>query len=392
MGFIDTDAHVLECEATWDHLDPSERKYRPVKMEVESPNGGRPKQIYLIGDMLCRRFPTDGRGAGYGFEYSADITHLENPALRVEKMNALGVDVQIVISTNFIAAQLEDPYAEAAIMRSWNRWMAERTQGYTDRLRWVMVCPTRTPERAGEEMEWCAKHGAAGVMIKGVDHGYDLSSPYFYPIYERAQDLNLTIVVHQGGARDHIELLGITSAPAATGDWLRGIRDPMRGFASVIGSDLNKRFPRLRFAFVESGAAWVPYVLLLKQRNRALIDPGSFVQWPEGPTRHVPHLDFAAEMEAHRMFVSGELDEDLDYLAAKLGPNCIMIGTDMCHNDNGTNLRAHTQLMARTDIGEDIKRRMVDDNGRAAFAISKDFRPTDKLSAEERKKIALAVI
>lgn len=329
---------------------------------------------------------------GYGFEYTADITHLQNPALRVQKMDALGVDAQIVISTNFIAAQLEDPYAEAAIMRSWNRWMADRTHGYTDRLRWVMVCPTRTPERAGEEMEWCARHGATAVMLKGVEHGYDLSSPYFFPIYERAQDLNLTIVVHQGGARDHIELPGITSNPASTGEWLRGIRDPMRAFAAVIGSDLDKRFPRLRFAFVESGAAWVPYVLLLKQRNRALVDPASFVQWPAGPTRHVPHLDFAAEIEAHKMFISGELDEDLGYLCGKLGPNCIMIGTDMCHNDNGTNLQAHTQLMQRTDLSDELKRRLVDDNGRAAFDIPKDFRPTDKLSAEARRNVDLATI
>jgi predicted TIM-barrel fold metal-dependent hydrolase len=392
MGYIDTDTHVIEPDEAWDYLDPSERKYRPVKIEVESPTGGRPKSIYLIGDTLCRRFPTDGRGAGYGFEYTADITHLRDPGLRVKKMDALGVDAQIVISTNFIGAQLEDPYAEAAIMRSWNRWMAERTHGYADRLRWVMVCPSRTPERAGEEMEWCANHGAAAVMLKGVDHGYDLSSPYFYPIYERAQDLNLTIVIHQGGAREHIELLAITSNPAATGEWLRGIRDPMRGFASVIGSDLNKRFPKLRFAFVESGAAWVPYVLHLKQRNRELMDPASFVQWPAGPTRREGHMDFAAELESHRMFISGELDEDLEYLCTKLGPNAITIGSDMCHNDNASNLLAHTQLMQRGDIREDYKRRMVDDNGRLAFDIPKDFRPTDKVPLEERKKVDLAVI
>src|SRR5579859_6687184 len=261
MGFIDTDSHVLECEDTWDYLDPSERKYRPVNVEAVSPNGGPAKQMYLIGDTLCRKFPSNGQGAGIGFEYTADITNLKNPGLRVKKMDALGVDAQIVFSTNFIAAQLEDPYAEAAIMRSWNRWLADRTHGYTDRLRWVMVCPSRTPERAAEEMRFCAKNGAAGVMLKGVDHGYFLSSPYFYPIYEEAQDLNLTIAVHVGNAREHIELLGITSNPASPAESMVVTSRNMMGFYAILASDLNKRFPRLRFAFIESGSAWVPYCL-----------------------------------------------------------------------------------------------------------------------------------
>jgi predicted TIM-barrel fold metal-dependent hydrolase len=392
LGYIDTDTHVLECEESWDYLDPSERKYRPVNVEAENPSGGPPRQMYLIGDTFCRKFPTDGRGAGVGFEYSAEISHLHDPALRVKKMDALGVDVQIVISTNFIAAQLEDPYAEAAIMRSWNRWMAERTQGYTDRLRWVMVCPSRTPERAIEEMEICAKQGATGVMLKGIDHGYMLSSPYFYPIYEKAQDLNLTIVVHQGGAREHIEQLGITSNPASAAESMKSTSRTMMGLYSVLASDLNKRFPRLRFAYVESGASWVPFALHHRQRNLMTVDPKSYVNTPDGPTRVIPHLSFAEEMESRRLFVSAEADEDIDYLCRKLGPNCIMIGSDMCHNDSGTDILAHTAVMRRTDVEEDFKRRVVDDNGRLAFDIPKDFRPTDKVTPEQKREVDLVVI
>jgi len=393
MGYIDTDTHVLECEESWDYLDPSERKYRPVNIEVESPNGGQPKQMYLIGNTFCRKFPTNGQGiAGLGFEYTADITHLKNPAVRVKKLDALGVDAQIVISTNFIAAQLEDPYAEAAVMRSWNRWMAERTHGYTDRLRWVMVCPSRTPERAGEEMEFCARHGAVGVMLKGLDHGYWLSSPYFYPIYERAQDLDMTIVVHLGGAREHIEQLAITGNPESPAESMKATSRTMMGFYAVLASDLNKRFPRLRFAFVESGSGWVPFCLHHRQRSLATPDPNSYLITPDGPTRAVKHLNFAEEMESRRLFVSAEVDEDLTYLNNVLGPNCITIGSDMCHNDMGTDILAHTAVMRRTDVPEDFRRRMVDDNGRLAFGIPKDFRPTDAVTAAQRREVDLAVI
>jgi hypothetical protein len=41
MG-IDADAHVLESERTWDYLEPSDRKYRPVSITVPAdPSLGR---------------------------------------------------------------------------------------------------------------------------------------------------------------------------------------------------------------------------------------------------------------------------------------------------------------------------------------------------------------
>jgi hypothetical protein len=117
MGFIDVDTHVLECEDTWDCMDPADRQYRPVPVEVPAGTAGNrfAKQMYLIGDTLVRRFPTDGRAAGFGAEYSGELSHLWDPSLRLKKMDALGIDVQIVISTNFIGAQLEDPVAEASV-------------------------------------------------------------------------------------------------------------------------------------------------------------------------------------------------------------------------------------------------------------------------------------
>jgi hypothetical protein len=96
MGYIDADAHVIECEETWDYLDPSERQYRPVAVEVPSTVGGKePIRLYLIGETFCRRFPTDCRSPVGGTGYSSEISHLENPAARLRDMDAVGIDVQV---------------------------------------------------------------------------------------------------------------------------------------------------------------------------------------------------------------------------------------------------------------------------------------------------------
>ena len=394
MGYIDVDTHVIECEDTWDCMEPSERQYRPVPVEVPAGVAGNrlAKQMYLIGETLVRRFPTDGRGAGFGAEYSGEVSHLWDPAVRLKKMDALGIDVQIVISTNFIGAQLEDPFAEAAVMRGWNRWMAERTTGFRDRLPWVLVSPTRDINRAVQELEFGKANGAVGVMLKGIDHGYHLSSSYFDALYKRAEELDLTIVVHQGAARHHVEGLGITSVKGPLAANIDYTATVMKAFFAVLDSDLNKKFPRLRWAFVEAGACWIPFVFHYLMRARGAAKPDSYVLTGRGPSRMFDPVDPAGEMAARNMFVSVDADEDIAYLSSLIGDSRLMVGTDMCHNDNGSDPLAHTHVMERTDIGEGTKLRIVSENARRAFAIPADFRPSEQMPADERRAIDLAVL
>src|ERR671925_1085644 len=57
---IDADAHVLESECTWDYLEPSDRKYRPVPVTVPAdPSIGRARRDAWVIDGKIRglRFP-----------------------------------------------------------------------------------------------------------------------------------------------------------------------------------------------------------------------------------------------------------------------------------------------------------------------------------------------
>jgi len=37
MLSIDADAHVIECEKTWDYLEGNDKRYRPVPIAVDMP-------------------------------------------------------------------------------------------------------------------------------------------------------------------------------------------------------------------------------------------------------------------------------------------------------------------------------------------------------------------
>jgi predicted TIM-barrel fold metal-dependent hydrolase len=393
VGFIDTDTHVIECEESWDYLDPTERKYRPAEVEVSGVNGAAPKHFYLIGETFCRRFPTNVMPEGYGAEYSAAVVHLTDPSVRLRKMDALGTDVQIVISTNFIAAEIEDALAEAAVMRSWNRWMAERTAGYRDRLPWVLVCPTRDIDRAIQELEFGKKNGAVGVMMKGVEHGYYLDDPRFDPLYAKAEDLDLAIVIHQGAARRHIEGAGIARTHQSAAASVNYSATVMMGLYAVLASDIYKRFPKLRWNFVESGVSWVPYVLHHRTRGKAAAQAASFVTTGIGPTRSIPPLsDMKGEFEMRNIFVSCEADEDIDYVARLIGDGQITVATDFGHNDAGADPSAHSAILQRPDVDKKLARLVTDDNGRRAFNIPADFRPTENAAPVRSRELELATL
>jgi predicted TIM-barrel fold metal-dependent hydrolase len=393
MGYIDTDTHIIDFEDCWDYLEPSERQYRPTLVEAPPLAPGLPpRQMYLIGETFCRRFPADCRPGDFGTEYTPEISELRDVSVRLRKMDALGIDVQILMSTNFIAAEISNPLAEAAIMRSWNRWAAENTKDAKGRLRWVLVCPSLTIERAIEEMEFGAANGAVGVMLKGIEHNMFLSDPYFFPIYERAEKLGLTIVVHQGAAREHIEGLGITNfkqSPAASVHYTATV---IKGFYAVLASDINERFPNLRFAFVESGTTWLPYVFHHYQRVLSVAWKDSYTITPRGPSRQYKPLDPEAEVRKRNMYVSTETDEDIGYIVSLIGEDNITCGTDMCHNDNGSDPLAHTIIMERSDLDPRIARKIVDTNGRRAFGIPDDFRPADAADEGVKRATELAIL
>ena len=57
MKIIDADAHVVESAHTWDYLDASEKKYRPVSLESREEAGVK-LQFWLIdGKVRGLRFP-----------------------------------------------------------------------------------------------------------------------------------------------------------------------------------------------------------------------------------------------------------------------------------------------------------------------------------------------
>jgi predicted TIM-barrel fold metal-dependent hydrolase len=378
MGFIDSDTHVLETDDTWSYLEPSERHYEPLTVAYESaPNPDAEvlgetvgQWMWLVGDAWTRRHPTNGLPKGIGKDFGHGKTDLTDVPARLADMDALGVDAQILISTFFIGIEVEHPLAEAALMRSWNRWVADRTAGARDRLKWVLMPPTRLMDRALAELEFGAANGAVGVMMKGMEHGIYLDDPYFYPLYEKAQDLGLTICVHLGTATRRVNQQPIGTLFTSVGGLMDHCAALAKGFWSVMASDLHQRFPRLAFTFVEGGATWVPGVFQQHQRLLSTSARSGWVPTANGTGLVVDRLNGAELMAERNLFVTVESDEDLPYLSSLLGSDNLLFGTDYGHNDVGSDPLGHSTILTNPYLDPATATAIVDTNGRQLYNIT----------------------
>jgi hypothetical protein len=139
---------------------------------------------------------------------------------------------------------------------------------------------------------------------------------------------------------------------------------------------LHELFPTLRFTFLEAGSSWVPGMFESRRRNLSASNADNWVATEHGTTLVIDPIDPPAEMALRNLWVAAFATDDLPYLSSYLGPDHLIIGTDYCHNDAGTDPLAHLTTMSRPDLDTEIARKICDDNARVAYDIPADFTPT----------------
>lgn len=354
---IDADAHVIETEHTRDYMDPSEEKFRPVLAvpRGKDPEGRRLSREYWVVDGKVRgfRFPTlsemqlreRSQRSGRNVETPQESREMDNVSLRLQHMDKLGIDTQVLHNTLFIEQVTDRPEVDVAICRSWNRWMAGVWKQGGGRLFWSCVPPLLSIPDALDQVREAREHGAVGVCMRPIEGSRVISDPYFYPVYEEALRLDMPIVIH------------IANASPAVCDVLRSPHDPGSGFATfraptviachtLMVSELPRLFPTLRWGFVETAAQWVPWVA----REAASRWAGDGRAFPEDPLRHF------------NIFVTCQNDDDLPYLVQQCGDDHFMIGTDYGHFDPSSNVDAITEFKQSRGLSPESIEKIVNRN------------------------------
>lgn len=327
MSVIDADAHVIEYQHTWDFLNESELKFRPnVEPRKQGGEGG------------------DGVVLPEAAFYPRDVQ------ARIRHMDEMGTDIQVLYPTHFIRPYANEPAQEIALCRTYNRWLAEIWAEGAGRIRWAAVLPLMSMDQALEELGFCQEHGACAVFVRGLEVGNrTLSNPYFFPLYEEASRRNMPVAVHTGSACREIDSI----FPNDT--FVRNKALGLGAFHTLIAEGIPAQFPDLRFGFIEYTSEWLPYVMsdLRHRFNRA----------------GKPISGNATVLADNRIWVAMQSSDDLPRIIQEFGEDNFVLGTDYGHAASATEIYALQNLSKNPEISESARRKILDDNSVALYAL-----------------------
>jgi len=349
MGAIDSDAHVVECEKTFDYIDPEYFDLKPRVMVqkttdvIQKDNEGfAQKEFWVIDGRLQ---PKEGN---IGHNTTKESREMADVQVRLDHMDELNIDVQVLYPTVFLRAWTQDPSVEYALCKSYNRWLADIWKAAPDRLKWVVMPPLTSIEKSIEEMEFAKENGAVGVFLRGLECERRLDNPYFFPIYEKAQELDLPMCFHSGN--NSFNVRDIYASEAGFG---RSKLPVVSAFHSLLMAGIPAKFPKLRWGFVEVSAQWIPYALndlsiRMKRKGKRMSK---------------------TIMADNNFYVACQVTDDLGHVLEYAGEDNLVVGTDYGHSDTSTEIEALRKIKDDGKISSAVADKILDANARALYGL-----------------------
>jgi uncharacterized protein len=355
---IDSDTHIIETAAIWEHLTVAERAHKPQAIELDEgilvpPIQVPMKSVWVIDGQLYARTNLELIEQASGGQVRPGALGLTEPSERLAAMQRQGVDVHVIFPSLFLALAPESPAVELALSRAYNRFLADRCGGSNGRLRWVMQPALKSMDASIADLDWARRNGAVGVHLRGLEGNRPIDHPDLYPLYAAAQDLDLPICVHIGHASPAFRQIR-RNAQDKPSRFHMSVPTLM-SFTALATSDVATLFPRLRFGFFEVGASWLTYLVQQAHKVRDERDRKAF-------TRSV--------LRERRLFVTCEEHEELALILQYAGDDNLVIGSDYGHpGDVDDSIFVQQKLRARADVTELQKMRILSDNAAALFPL-----------------------
>ncbi len=148
---------------------------------------------HYIDPELIKHFP-GGVMPGMPPAFGARLQDLAD--VRIKEMDEAGIDIQ-VLSHNAPATQRFDAGIAVDVARAVNDRLHRTCQASPTRFAAFAVLPTADPKASADELERCVTRlGFKGAMIHGLSQGRFLDEKDFWPIFARAEALDVPIYLH----------------------------------------------------------------------------------------------------------------------------------------------------------------------------------------------------
>jgi len=175
-------------------------------------------------------------------------------------MDAIGIDVAVMFPTPMLQLGLHPQVeVEVALARAYNRWLIERVLTHEPRIRSMLYLPFNDAEASYKIVqEFGDKPGVVGFMVTSARYRPVHHNSYM-KTYALLEEMNLPLAFHAGynWSDQTIGLMNQFISVHALGFVFYN----MVHLANWVMNGLPERFPKLKVLWVESGIAWVPFMM-----------------------------------------------------------------------------------------------------------------------------------
>lgn len=169
---------------------------------------------------------------------------------RLEEMDALGVDMQVVSPTVDFYQYANEVDATRAIARDCNDEMAEMAQQHPDRFAGLGTVPLQHVPSATTELTRAVRElGLKGVMIGDHVNGHSFDEPEFLPFFRAAEDLGAVVFFHQAA----VTCVSVRINRYKLGNAVGNLADRTLSFATLVFGGVMDRCPNLKPLLAHGG-------------------------------------------------------------------------------------------------------------------------------------------
>jgi predicted TIM-barrel fold metal-dependent hydrolase len=256
---VDVDSHHYELESFNEILE-----YMPdpvLKQLAQMANAGNSKGVGVMPG-----------GVGYqdmgGRVTRYPLRRIEKPEPGVHRdvsltrrwMDAMGVDIAVLFPSPMLQLGLH-PQVEAEVALAWayNRWLAERVLAVEPRIRSMIYLPFNDPDESLKMVKaFAGKKGVSGFMVTSVRYRPVHHNSYM-KIYAAIEELGLPLAFHAGynWNEQSMAMMNKFISVHAIGFVFYN----MVHMTNWVLNAIPERFPKLRTIWIESGLAWLPFMI-----------------------------------------------------------------------------------------------------------------------------------
>ena len=256
---VDTDAHHYENLSYRDIVnyleDPILRHRAKSGMSRRTGGGG------LFGGGIGSQ-DMSGRITRYhlrDFEKTPAGVH-RDVTLTQRWMDAAGIDIAMLFPTPMLGLGTH-PLVEVEVQwsRAYNRWLCEQILPHDPRIRSLLYLPMNDHEAALKMIEDFGHYkGVSGFMITAARNCAVHENKYM-PIYRALEERNLPLTFHgiynweDSSFRTMNRFISVHALGFVFYNMLHMINWVING--------IPERFPKLKVIWMESGLAWIPFVM-----------------------------------------------------------------------------------------------------------------------------------